>query len=280
MLRINYFFITLGVVIATVASNFSFASPEDDLQIYQKFFTKRFASIPIDEFANGAYAIDESMRENWEAIEEFPPYELSIERGEEMWGTPFANGKTYAGCFPSGPAIQQKYPKWDAKKSEVVTLALAINNCREANNEKPLEYKEGSINDILSYIAYQSRGQTINVVIPKDDQKALQAYTEGKEFYFTRRGQLNFACYQCHFKSAGLNLRTEVLSPALGQTTGWPVYRSKWGAMGTLHRRYAGCNKQVRAKPFAAQSEEYRNLEYFHTYMSNGLKLNGPAARK
>jgi sulfur-oxidizing protein SoxA len=28
------------------------------------------------------------------------------------------------------------------------------------------------------------------------------------------------------------------------------------------------------------QSESYRNLEYFLTYMSNGLELNGPASRK
>jgi sulfur-oxidizing protein SoxA len=50
--------------------------------------------------------------------------------------------------------------------------------------------------------------------------------------------------------------------------------------MGTLHRRFSGCNKQVRAKPFPAQGEEYRNLEYFMTYMNNGLPLNGPGARK
>jgi len=37
---------------------------------------------------------------------------------------------------------------------------------------------------------------------------------------------------------------------------------------------------QVRARPFEAQSEEFRNLEYFLTYMSNGLELNGPATRR
>ncbi len=55
---------------------------------------------------------------------------------------------------------------------------------------------------------------------------------------------------------------------------------SKRGGIGTTHRRYGGCNKQVRAKPFKAQSAEYRALEYFHTYMSNGLIVNGPGARK
>jgi sulfur-oxidizing protein SoxA len=47
-----------------------------------------------------------------------------------------------------------------------------------------------------------------------------------------------------------------------------------------MHRRFGGCNEQVRAKAFPAQSPEYRNLEYFLTYMSNGLEVNGPGARK
>jgi sulfur-oxidizing protein SoxA len=77
-----------------------------------------------------------------------------------------------------------------------------------------------------------------------------------------------------------MNVRSDILSPALGHTTGWPVYRSKWGELGTLHRRFSGCNKQVRAKDFPAQGEEYRNLEYFLTHMSNGIEFNGPSARK
>jgi sulfur-oxidizing protein SoxA len=40
------------------------------------------------------------------------------------------------------------------------------------------------------------------------------------------------------------------------------------------------CNSQVRATPLDPQSESYRNLEYFLTYMANGLELNGPASRK
>jgi len=48
----------------------------------------------------------------------------------------------------------------------------------------------------------------------------------------------------------------------------------------SLHQRVAGCIRDVRAKPFDLQSPEYRNLEYFLTYMSNGLEANGPGARK
>ncbi|MEJ2589822.1 MAG: sulfur oxidation c-type cytochrome SoxA [Candidatus Thiodiazotropha sp.] len=267
--------ITCGIVAPVQAS-----TPEEDLKVFQDFFKKRFPNVPMDEYINGSYAIDPVGRENWEAIEEFPPYEPFIDDGKTMWETPFANGKTYKDCFPDGPAMESKYPYWDKEKGMVMTLPIALNECREANGEKPLKYKKGPINNILSYIAYQSRGQITNVEIPKDDPRALAAYEDGKKFYYTRRGQLNFSCANCHVQNAGMILRTETLSPGLGHTTHFPVYRSKWGTVGTLHRRFTGCNKQVRAKPFKAQGKEYRDLEYFLTYMSNGLPLNGPGARK
>ena len=39
-------------------------------------------------------------------------------------------------------------------------------------------------------------------------------------------------------------------------------------------------NDLIRAKPFAYQSAQYRNLEYFLTHMSNGIPYNGPSSRK
>ena len=270
--------ILTGLVSTAMTS--AYASPEDDRKLLTKYFETRFPNVEKQEFANGAYAYDKVGRESWEAIEEFPPYEIAIDDGQAMWEKPFANGKTYKDCFSGGPAIAQLFPHWDKKQAKVMTLALALNQCREANGEKPLKYKKGSINNILAYIAFESRGKKTHVVIPDGDAGALAAYEDGKKFFYTRRGQLNFSCATCHVQNAGNQIRSEILSPALGQSTHFPVYRSKWGAVGTLHRRFTGCNKQVRAKPFKAQGEEYRNLEYFLTYMSNDFELNGPGARK
>ncbi len=270
----------LTALVCGLGMNAVVASPQDDILRFQQYFLERFSEVPEEEFTNGAYAIDPIGRENWEAIEEFPPYEAYIDEGESMWNTPFANGKGYVDCFPEGPAIRHKYPYWDRERGMVITLPLAINECREANGEKPLKYKKGPIASLLAYMAYESRGEITNVEIPEDDPRAVEAFNAGKQFYFARRGQLNFSCAHCHAYSPGLQLRTEILSPAYGHSTHWPVYRSKWGELGTLHRRFSGCNKQVRAKPFPAQGEEYRNLEYFLTAVSNGLPYNGPGARK
>jgi sulfur-oxidizing protein SoxA len=256
------------------------AGPQEDTEHFQNYFLKKFPSVAKDEFANGVYAIDPVGRENWQAIEEFPPYEPFIDEGKKMWETPFANGKGYTNCFPDGPAQRKNYPHWDKKRAMVVTMELAINDCRQANGEKPFNYGKGPIATLAAYMAHESYGQTIDVKIPKDDAGAMAAYEMGKHHWLARRGQLNFSCAHCHAQHSGSLLRSDILSPALGHATGWPVYRSSWGDLGTLHRRFHGCNEQVRAKPFELQGEEYRNLEYFLTIMNNGLKFNGPSARK
>ena len=40
------------------------------------------------------------------------------------------------------------------------------------------------------------------------------------------------------------------------------------------------CQKNMRAKPLEADSEDYNDLEYFLTYMSNGLPMLTPVYRK
>ncbi len=79
--------------------------------------------------------------------------------------------------------------------------------------------------------------------------------------------------------NAGNRIRAEVLSPTLGQTTHWPVFRAG-ERLTTLQARYKGCNNQVRAVPFEPGSEEFNNLEYFMSYQDNGLPLKASVFRK
>ena len=256
------------------------ASPQDDLKQFREHFMKRFPGVPLEEYQNGVYAINADARASWEAIEEFPPYEDELARGEELFNTPFANGKTYASCFPNGgKGIRQNYPYFDADSGQVKTLEGEINECRTQNGEKALKWKKGDIAAISAYMASTSNGKKLNVEIP-NDPRALEAYNRGKQHFYAKRGQLNLSCANCHKDSAGRMVRADTLSPSLGHPSHFPVWRLKWNGFGTMHRRYGGCNKQVRAKPFKAQSDEYKALEYFHTYMSNGIPVNAPSTRK
>lgn len=256
------------------------ADPERDREFMSDFYKSRFPDVDINAHNNGAYALDANLREQWLSIEDFPPYEIATDEGRALFSVPFSNGRNYGDCFENrGLGVKQNYPYFDTSSEQVVTLEVAINQCRALNKEEPLDYSGSEIEAIMAYMAYTSRGKTFSIKIP-DNPAALQAFEQGKAFYYERRGQLNFSCKSCHMQAVGKLLRSELLSASIGHATHWPTYRFKWGMVGGIQKRFAECNVQVRAEPEKLQSEIYRNLEYFLSYMANGLELNGPATRR
>ena len=253
--------------------------PAADAKAFRDYFVSKFPKVKLEDFVNGPYSMNEDMRRQWEEKEQFPPYEFALEAGKEMFSKPFGNGKTYADCFPNGGiGIRQNYPYFDAKEGKVVTLELALNRCREVNGEAPYSYLKDEMASLTAYMAFTSRGKPFDIKIP-DDPRALAAYENGKRYFYTRRGQLNFSCAGCHVQAPGERLRAEILAPALGILNALPIYRSEWSGMGTTSRRFITCNSQTRAVPLEPQSDEYRDLEYYLSYVSNGLPISGPGAR-
>ncbi|MBK3661359.1 sulfur oxidation c-type cytochrome SoxA [Bradyrhizobium diazoefficiens] len=253
--------------------------PAADAKAFQNFFFQKFPNVKHEDFVNGPYSMNEDMRRQWQEKEEFPPYEFSLDAGKEMFSTPFKNGKTYADCFPNGGiGIRQNYPYFDEKEGKVVTLELALNRCREANGEAPYSYVKDEMASLTAYMAFTSRGKPFDIRIP-DDPRALAAFENGKRYFYTRRGQMNFSCASCHVQSPGERIRAEILAPALGILNAMPIYRSEWSGMGTISRRFITCNSQTRAVPLEPQADEYRDVEYFLSYVANGLPISGPGAR-
>jgi sulfur-oxidizing protein SoxA len=253
--------------------------PAADARAFQNFFARKFPTVKHEDFVNGPYSMNEDLHRQWEEKEQFPPYEFALEAGKEMFATPFKNGKTYADCFPNkGIGIRQNYPSFDEKEGKVITLELALNRCREANGEAPYSYVKDEMAALTAYMAFTSRGNKMDIKIP-NDPRALEAYENGKRYFYTRRGQLNFSCATCHVQSPGERIRAEILAPALGIMNAMPIYRSEWSSMGTTSRRFMTCNSQTRAVPLEPQSDEYRDVEYFLSYVANGLPISGPGAR-
>jgi sulfur-oxidizing protein SoxA len=253
--------------------------PAADAKAFQNFFFQKFPELKHEDFVNGPYSMNADMKRQWQEKEEFPPYEFALEAGKEMFATPFRNGKTYADCFPNGGiGIRQNYPYFDQKEGKVVTLELALNRCREANGETPYSYVKDEMASLTAYMAFTSRGKPMDIKIP-DDPRALAAFENGKRYFYTRRGQMNFSCASCHVQSPGERIRAEILAPALGILNAMPIYRSEWSGMGTISRRFVTCNSQTRAVPLEPQADEYRDVEYFLSYVANGLPIAGPGAR-
>jgi sulfur-oxidizing protein SoxA len=253
------------------------AGSVEELRAFQDYFRKTFPSVPFDDFANGLYALPQARdaRQQWEQIMKMPPYEIDLEKGKQFW-----EQNNLASCFKNGGRnIAQHYPYWDPRTKMVRTVELDINECLVRKGKAPIrDLKKGTMAQAAAYMKSLSRGQRVNIDISTPEAQA--AYDEGKRFYWSKRGQLNFSCADCHVTNAGKQLGGDIISPGLGHTVGFPAYRAKWGELGTLHRRYAGCNEQVRATPFKPQSRQYRHLEFYETYMQQGLPLVAPSQRR
>ncbi|MFL6648966.1 MAG: sulfur oxidation c-type cytochrome SoxA [Sulfurifustaceae bacterium] len=278
---------TVGFALSAACAH---ADPATDLNQFRQFFKKKFPSVRFDDFANGIYALPgmDDYRMQWESLSDFPLYEIGLDQGRREWETPFKNGKTYAGCFVNGGKnIAQHYPYWHEASRQVRTVEMDLIECVKRNGEERrfttadlnVDAKARAQLANLTAAFYElSKGQRIEIDL--SDAGAVEAYEEGKRFWWSRRGQLNFSCANCHMDLAGKNLGgNQPLSAALGHPVGWPAYRTVWGQLETVHYRYATCNSQVRAKPAPIGSRIYNNLQLYETYLSSGLPLAAPSVR-
>ncbi len=266
----------LGIALGAATA---FASPEADRQEFIKYYTSKYPNVKVEDYVYGALAFDADSKSQYDAIMEFPPYESQVEAGRKMWDASLKSGKKYSDCLPNGgKQIAGNYPMFDEAKGKVVTLHDAINDCRTANGEEAFKVNDmKTMGALTAYMRTLSDGMLMNVKV--EGPKAMAAYEDGKKTFFTRKGQLNFACASCHVQNAGTRLRSELISPAVGHAVHWPVFRGGDNLV-TLQQRYDGCFKQVRAVPPAQGGTTMNNLEYFHSALSNGLPMKASVFRK
>jgi sulfur-oxidizing protein SoxA len=247
-----------------------------------KYFNDRYPDVKIESMIHGAMVFSPDAKSQYDSIMEMPPFLDTLEKGKKMWETPLKSGKTYAQCIPNGGKnIAGNYPQFNEQKAKVVTFEDLINDCRKANGEEPYSYGDmDKMGTLTAYARTLSDGMKVDIQV--GSPAAKNAYEDGKKTYYGRAGQLNFSCANCHVHSAGNNLRSEILSPVLGQTTHWPVFRGKDGGdkATTLQNRYVGCFKQVRHISDKEGSEMLNNLEYFHSSLSNGMTMQASVYRK
>ncbi|MEY2341319.1 sulfur oxidation c-type cytochrome SoxA [Acidithiobacillus sp. IBUN Pt1247-S3] len=252
--------------------------PQKTLQEFHQYFQEQFPKMSLAQYALGSYAFNKQAYQQYQEAMQFNPGDLTLAQGKKLWEAKFPDGKTYASCFSDGgKGVAAGFPYYDSKTHQVVTAAMRINACRSSNGLKPLKYGNSDLVALQTYFTSLSNGLPTNVKV--EGAGAVAAFEEGKAYYFMHRGQLNFSCASCHVAYAGKYLRAQIISPLLGQSAHFPTYRSAWGAVNTLQKRFMGCDKKVGAAPQKLQSSEYRDLDYFMTYVSNGVKINVPGYR-
>ena len=209
------------------------------------------------------------------------PASLWLDEGQTLWKNVDGQAtKSCASCHGDAKdgmkGVGTRYPAYDKKAKTVINLEQRINLCRVSHMKAaPWSYESKELLSITSHIKEFSRGQAVKVKI---DGPAKASYERGKKFYYQRRGQLNMNCAQCHELSYGNRIRSDLLSQ--GHSNGFPTYRLKGQKVGSLHRRFKGCNKQVRAEPYKSGSREYVDLELCLAWRGNGLNVETPAVRR
>ena len=275
----SFFKLTLAALMLAACTGSVLASPEQDRTALLVFFGERFVDVPLQEYVHGSMMLSDDARMQYDSIMDFPPFQDDIDRGQVIWETPFGNGKTFASCFENGGHnVAGYYPYYDEQTSRVVTFEMALNECLRANGETQFDYGERSTMGVLTaYARTLSDGMLMDV--RTDGAGARKKYEAGRALYYRRIGQHNLACASCHVTHAGHYFRDELLSPTIGQAVHFPVFRGG-EFLYTLHMRYRRCMEALRAVPFPAGSVELNNLEYFHSYLNNGLPLKASVYRR
>jgi len=216
-------------------------------------------AMQADDFDNPGMIFVEQAMENWETAE----------------GT---EGKSCSSChndIDSMAGVKPTYPKWDAKAGEVQTLQMQMNECRtERMGAEAWGYDKTPAINMEAALSSVSRGMPINVAI---DGPAQSAWELGKEMYYTRTGQLELSCANCHEESYGMMIRADHLSQ--GQINGFPVYRLKNTKLNGSHSRFKGCIRDTRAETYNPGSPEFIALELYVASRGNGLSVEGPSIR-
>ena len=274
---------TLTCVLALSAiTTLAIANEDAELIINEELKISTKASAPadsaLDELVSGwRFRIKETQALQMDDFDN--PSFIFIEQGEELFAkVDGTEGKSCASCHEdvgSFKGLRAALPRHNSSSGKLDTMETIVNNCRtERMGAEPWKWSKGKMTAMTSLISFQSRGMPMNV---KVDGNVADAYKMGEELYYTRVGQLDMSCANCHEDNYGIMIRADHLSQ--GQINGFPTYRLKNAKMNSIHARFKGCMKNIRATPYKEGSDEFRALELYVASRGNGLSVESPSVR-
>lgn len=206
------------------------------------------------------------------------PGMLFVEQAIDVWNTADGTeGKSCANCHEdpeSMKGVRATMPKVNGD-GKLMAMENYINECRtERMGAEAWGWNDKPMVNMTALIASVSRGLPMNVAI---DGPAAPFYEQGKEMYYTRFGQLELSCANCHEENYGNMIRADHLSQ--GQINGFPAYRLKNAQLNSAHNRFKGCIRDTRAETFKEGSPEFLALELYVASRGNGLSVEGPTVR-
>lgn len=207
------------------------------------------------------------------------PGMIFVDRATDRWNEAVGPaGESCASCHddPSSmKGLRAELPRVDEASGELMIMEDYINRCvTERMGQEAWGMTSDPMKDMLALISFQSRGMAVSVAT---DGAAAPYWEQGQEMYYTRFGQLELACANCHEDNQGMMIRADHLSQ--GQVNGFPTYRLKDAGLVTAQQRFVGCVRDTRAETFKPGSDEFKALELYVASRGNGLSVEGVSVR-
>ena len=275
--------VAIAATAAFLVSGPALAGPDEDNLIIndeQQMVTETAAPAHLENvktiYSGWRFRTDETQALQLDDFDN--PAMIFVDQAMDLFNTvDGSEGKSCASCH-EGPeqfaGLSATMPK--VMNGKLTTMEDFINGHRaEAMGAEPWKWSGADMQAMVALIGLQSRGMPMNVAI---DGEAAPYWEQGKEMYYTRYGQLELSCANCHEDNYGMMIRADHLSQ--GQINGFPTYRLKQAKLISRHNRFRGCIRDTRAETFAEGSDEFRALELYVASRSNGLSVETPAVRQ
>jgi len=278
-----------GTLAQTLPGNSTIDSKEIESEIseFQTYFKQKFPTVPVETFSLGVYALPQYARQkiSRDLLGIIPPYLHALPKLIETLNQKSGASQSIAECLARYPGAHS-FPYYFGDRA--ITTERAIVDCMESSGLSDAAANPDKIAGLSAAYQAQFRGDAI--AVDYSDSGMRRIYQKGKKLFWSRRGQHNFSCASCHVRNAGNRIRGDVLSPALGQSTSFPVYSparvrglnsesSKNEVWLSLHNQYSLCYIRSGAAPLAEQSPDYIALEVYQSIMDTGLPINSPDFR-
>jgi sulfur-oxidizing protein SoxA len=169
------------------------------------------------------------------------------------------------------------YPQWDEEPARSRPSRCRSSNARPIGWgwKRPIGYNSQAMRNMSALIASEGRGQVVNVAI---DGPAQSVWEQGREIYYTRFGQLELSCANCHEDKLRQQLiRADHLSQ--GRSTAFPTYRLKQANLVGCTTGSVAASATRGPRPSRVGSPEFVALELYVASRGNGLTIEGPAVR-
>ncbi|MBI1204910.1 MAG: sulfur oxidation c-type cytochrome SoxA [Rhodopseudomonas sp.] len=218
-------------------------------------------------------------RDNLDSLEN--PGMWAVDKGEELWKKRTSEGFSCNTCH-SDPKARFKtwastMPKWEPRLGKVLGVEEFI--ARHAAATTGAKWlMETDENRVLSvYLHNLANGAPIKV--DTDSAPAKAAIARGKALTERKIGELNFACTDCHGKSANHWIRGQWLAEMKGMYDHFPTWRTSLLAVWDIRQRFQWCQVNIRADELPPDAPEYGDLELYLASLNEGLKLSVPGIR-